>query len=55
MKEGAPELLTYLFGVVGLIYMMGSTSNPIGYVALIFSTWWIYRLLKREERRESVK
>lgn len=55
MKEGVPEGLTYMFGVVGLIYMLGHTSNPIGFVALAFSTWMIYRLLKREEKREIAK
>lgn len=52
MKEGVPEGLTYMFGVVGWLYMVGKTSNPIGYVALAFSTWMIYQLLKREEQRE---
>lgn len=52
MKEGVPEGLTYLFFVVGLIYMMGNTNNPIGFIALIFSTYWIYKLLKKEEANE---
>lgn len=52
MKEGVPEGLTYMFGIVGLIYMLGHTSNPIGFVALAISTFWIYKLLKREEKRE---
>lgn len=52
MNKGVPEGLTYMFVVVGSIYMLGNTSNPIGFVALALSTWMIYRLLKKEEKRE---
>lgn len=55
MKEGHAEGLAYMFGVVGWLYMIGNTSNPIGYVAIAFSTWMIYRLLKKEEQREIAK
>ncbi len=52
MKQGVPEGMTWMFFMVGLIYMLGHTSNPIGYVALMFSTYWIYKLLKKEEVNE---
>ncbi len=52
MKQGVPEGLTWLFFMAGLLYIMGHTTNPTGYVALIFSTAWIYKLLKKEEANE---